>query len=173
MKQHVILVGLPGAGKTTVGRRAAELLATDFIDIDETVEAETGRSIAAIFRDPGEAEFRRLERSAMQRALAAPARLIAAGGGWIMQPGNLEDAHRSGASVLYLNISPGVGARRLQGNQSRPLLAGGDPGVRLRTLLDEREAMYRNADLEVDGEGDVETVAAKVARAISRDAAPA
>jgi len=170
VKQHVILVGLPGAGKTTVGRRAAELLATDFIDIDETVESETGRSVAAIFANSGEAEFRRLERSAMQRALAAPAHLIAAGAGWIMQPGNLEDAKQTGACVLYLNISPNVAALRLKGDTSRPLLAG-DRGARLRALLDEREAMYQNADLEVDAEGDVETVAGRVARLIQRDVA--
>ena len=170
MKQHVILVGLPGAGKTTVGRRAAELLATDFTDIDETVETDTGKSVAVIFASSGEAEFRRLERSAMQRALAAPARLIAAGGGWIMQPGNLEDARKTGACVLYLNISPNAAAARLKDDASRPLLAG-DRGARLRALLDEREAMYQNADLEVDAEGDVETVAGKVARVINRDAA--
>ena len=165
MKQHVILVGLPGAGKTTVGRRAAELLATDFIDLDECVETDTGKSVAAIFASSGEAEFRRLESSAMQRALAAPARLIAAGGGWIVQPGNLEAARKTGACVLYLNISPNAAAARLRGDSSRPLLAG-DRGARLRLLLDQREAMYQNADLEVDAEADVETVAGKVARSI-------
>ena len=168
MKQHVILVGLPGSGKTTVGRRAAELLSAEFIDIDEIVESETGRSITTIFADSGEPGFRRLERAAIQRALEGPARLIAAGGGWIMQPGNLEAARQKGACVLYLNTSPSLAAQRLRGDSSRPLLVG-DRGARLRALLDAREAMYQGADLEVDAEGDVETVAARVARLIQRD----
>ncbi len=166
MKQHVILVGLPGSGKTTVGRRAAELLSAEFLDIDESVETETGRSIAAIFADPGEAEFRRLERAAMQRSLATSACLIAAGGGWIVQPGNLDAARAGGALALYLRISPAVAAHRIGNDGTRPLLAGPDPVARLHALLAEREAWYRKADLELGAEGDVEIVAAEVARLI-------
>jgi len=160
--RHLILVGLPGAGKTTVGRRAAEMLSADFTDIDETVEAETGHSIAAIFAESGEAEFRRLERAAMDRALARPPHLIAAGAGWIAQPGNFDTAVAAGASVLYLRISTEAAAGRVGRDQSRPLLAGGDPSARLRGLLREREPWYRKADYEVAADADVETVAARV-----------
>jgi len=169
VKQHVILVGLPGSGKTTVGRRAAELLSAEFIDIDEAVETETGRSINTIFADSGEAEFRRLERAAMQRALSGPAHLIAAGGGWIVQPGNLDAARESGARVLYLRISAAVAAHRIGNDGARPLLAGPNPAGRLRALLAEREPWYRNADFEIAAEADVETVAAEVALLLNRD----
>jgi len=161
--RHLILVGLPGAGKTTAGRRAAEMLSADFTDIDEAVEAETGRSIAGIFAESGEEEFRRLERAAMDRALAHPPHLIAAGAGWIAQPGNLAVAAAAGADLLYLRIAPELAVARVGRDQSRPLLAGGDRTARLRGLLQERAAWYEQAQHAVDAEGDVETVAARVA----------
>ena len=168
MTRHFILVGLPGSGKTTVGRRATELLATDFTDIDEVVESETGRSIARIFAESGEAEFRRLEQAAMERALEQPPHLIAAGAGWIAQPGNLDAALAAGAAVVHLRVTPDTAAARVGGNdQSRPLLRGGNSAARLRVLLAERESWYRKAAFEVDAEGDVETVAAKVAELVS------
>jgi shikimate kinase len=170
VKRHLILVGLPGSGKTTVGRRAAEMLATDFTDLDEVVEAETGRSIAAIFTDTGEAQFRALEHTAMERALAAPPHLIAAGGGWIAQPGNLEAATAAGAGVLYLRVSPAAAAARLGDDTTRPLLAGGNPIARLEALLQEREGWYRKADSAVDAEGAIEAVATKVVETANRDA---
>jgi shikimate kinase len=171
VKRHLILVGLPGSGKTTVGRRAVEMLSADsrdFTDIDEVVETETGCSISRIFAEAGEAEFRRLERAAMDRALAGSPHLIAVGAGWIAQPGNLDAAIASGASVMYLRVSPSVAAGRVGADQSRPLLAGGDPKARLETLLQERESCYRKADYEVAAEGTVEEVAAKVAELANR-----
>ena len=162
MTRHLILVGLPGAGKTTVGRRAAEMLAADFSDLDEMVESDTGRSIPAIFQESGEAEFRRLERAAMDRALALPPHLIAAGAGWIAQPGNLDAALAAGAALIYLKISAERALARVGADRNRPLLVGGDRAARLRELLREREAWYRRAHHEVPAEGDVETVAAQL-----------
>ncbi|HEY9383023.1 MAG TPA: shikimate kinase [Gemmatimonadales bacterium] len=172
MKRSLILVGLPGAGKTTVGRRVAEILSADFTDIDEEVEAETGRSIAAIFAEAGEAEFRRLERAAMDRALSQPPHLIAAGAGWIAQPGNLEAAAAAGARVLYLRIAPEVAVARVGRDRSRPLLAGGNRFARLRALLAERGEWYERADLVVDGEAAPEVVAQSVAASSEELAVP-
>src|SRR6185436_18410804 len=136
--------GLPGSGKSSVGRVVAQLLATDFTDLDDWVEAEAGCSIPAIFERMGEAAFRQLERAAMARALAQPPRVIAAGAGWIAQPGNLAAAAR--ACVVYLRVTPERAAGRLEGDRSRPLLAGGDPAVRLQQLFEAREAWYRMAE---------------------------
>lgn len=169
MTRHVVLVGLPGAGKTTVGRRAAEMLSAEFTDIDELVEAETGRSIAAIFADPaaGEAEFRRRERSCMDRVLARAPQLIAAGGGWIVQPGNLEAAAE--ACLLYLRVSPEVAAERIGADPGRPLLAGRpNPAGRLQGLLADREPWYLRAEAVIDARQDPETVAAEVTGAARR-----
>lgn len=167
MKRHAILVGLPGAGKTTVGRRVSELLSTEITDLDEEVEAVTARSIPKIFAESGEAEFRKLERAAMERALAAPPHLIAAGAGWIAQPGNLEAAREAGALVVCLRVSPAVAAARVGEDETRPLLAGGDPTRRLEQLLQERETWYSKADAVVDAEGEVESVAARLMEVIS------
>ena len=166
MKRHAILVGLPGAGKTTVGRRVSELLSTEITDIDEEVEAVTARSIPKIFAESGEAEFRQLERAAMERALAAPPHLIAAGAGWIAQPGNLEAAREAGALVVCLRVSPAVAAARVGDDETRPLLAG-DATQRLQQLLQEREAWYRKADAVVDAEGEIESVAGRLMEVIS------
>ena len=173
MKRHLILVGLPGSGKTTVGRRAVELLSSDFADftdIDEAVESETGQSISRIFAESGEAEFRRLERGAMDHALEQPPHLIAAGAGWIAQPGNLEAARASGAGIVYLKVSATVAAARLGDDATRPLLAGGDRATRLQALLAERADWYGKAEHTVDAEAGVEEVAAKVAEVASGDA---
>jgi len=170
VKRHVILVGLPGAGKTTAGRRAVELLAgswADFSDIDELVESETGRSISRIFAESGEAEFRRLERAAVDRVLAGPPQLVAAGGGWIMQPGNLEAARERGAMVLYLRIAPSEAAARLGQDAARPLLAGRDTEAALAALLREREASYLLADGEVEAAGTHEEVARRLAGVVA------
>lgn len=171
MKQHLILVGLPGSGKTTVGRLLLKLRSTDFTDftdVDEAVEIETGSSIAQIFAESGEQEFRRLERAAMERALAGPPQLIAAGAGWIAEPGNLAAARAKGAWVVYLRVPPEVAAARLGDAASRPLLAGSGPDrkARLQELLEARESWYLQADAQVDAQADPATVAARVASAM-------
>ncbi len=160
MKRHLVLVGLPGSGKTTIGRLAAQLLPAAFTDLDETVARATGRPISGVFTELGEPAFRRLERAAMDGALAAPAHLIASGAGWVAHPGNLEAA--PGACLIYLTINPEQAALRLAGDDSRPLLAGVDPVSRIRELLVAREEWYRRAAQRVDAAAPPEVVAAAV-----------
>jgi shikimate kinase len=162
VKRHIVLVGLPGSGKTTVGRRVANLLGTAFTDIDETAVAAAGMSVAEIFRVGKEAQFRRIERAAMDGALAAPAHVVAPGAGWMVQPGNLAAA--ADAVLVYLRISPEAAAARLAGDQSRPLLLDADPAARLSELLAQRERWYSQAHAEVDGARAAEAVATEVVR---------
>lgn len=162
MKRHVVLVGLPGSGKTTVGRRAAELLGTAFTDIDQIVVSAAGMSVADLFAAQGEPQFRRLERAAMDGAMAAPPHVVAPGAGWVTMPGNLEAA--GDAVLVYLRISPDAAAERLRGDRSRPLLAGAEPAKRIGELLAQREAWYRRAPAEVDAGAMVDEVAGTVAR---------
>lgn len=162
MKRHLVLVGLPGSGKTTVGRRAAELLRTAFTDIDQIVVSAAGMPVAELFAAQGEEQFRRLERAAMAGAMAAPAHVIAPGAGWAAWPGNLDAA--GDALLVYLRVSPAGAADRLRGDASRPLLAGGDPAQRIGDLLAKREPWYRRAGAEVDAALPMEHVAVAVAR---------
>ena len=163
MKRHLILVGISGSGKTTVGRLAAKQLGTHFSDIDELIVAGSGQPVAELFAREGEAQFRRLERAAMERVLSAPPHLIAPGAGWIAEPGNLEAA--GDAVLIYLEISAAAAAARIAGDATRPLLAGGDPVARLSGMLRTREGWYRKAALTIPASGSPDTVAAQVVEA--------
>lgn len=157
----MILIGLSGAGKSTVARLAADLLGAPWCDLDSRIASDAGESVAALFVAAGEAAFRRLEREAMAHALGEPPQLIAAGGGWAAEPGNLEVAE-STALTLYLCVAPETAARRLGAAGDRPLLSG-DPLPRLREQLAAREPWYRRAGLEIDANGPADRVAAAVA----------
>lgn len=146
-RRHIVLVGLPGAGKSSAGRILAGLLETSLVDLDDTIVRETGLSIPELFAGQGEPAFRELERAAMYRALAEEARVIAPGGGWAAQPGNVEAAEPR-ALLIYLSVTPEVAAARLAEDRDRPLLQG-DPYRRLEQLLHERERFYRLAGFEV------------------------
>lgn len=163
MKRHLILVGISGSGKSTVGRLAAKQLHATFSDIDELIVSGSGQPVAELFAREGEAQFRRLERAAMDRVLAAPPHLIAPGAGWIAEPGNLEAV--GDALLIYLEISPAEAAARLAGDATRPLLAGADPVHRLTAMLRTREPWYRKSELTIPASESPEAVAALVAEA--------
>jgi shikimate kinase len=148
MPLHVLLIGLPGAGKSTVGRLVSEALGAPLHDIDQILERQVGRPVDQIFGMMGEPVFRGLEREAVAVALAGEPAVIVPGGGWAVQPGQLETGH--GISlIIYLKCTAGTAARRSEGSEPRPLLTGGDPVQRMRVLLEEREPFYRLADHEV------------------------
>lgn len=163
MNRHVILIGLPGAGKTTVGRSVAGLLGIPFVDVDAVIVRREGRPVPVIFGEQGEAAFRDMERREVRRLLTEQPAVLAPGGGWAAQPGAVADA-RPLALVVYLRTSPGTAASRV-GPGNRPTLMGGDPSELMRDLLRDREAAYGEADVTVDTDGKTpETVAAEVAR---------
>ncbi len=164
-----MLIGLPGAGKSTVAELAAAHLAAPWCDLDARIAATAGRSIAAIFAAEGEAAFRDLERRAMETALAEPPQFIAAGGGWAAQPGHVAAA-QARALVIYLEIPPDVAAARLAGVTDRPLLAGADPGERIDHLYREREAWYRQAPVHVAARRAAADVTVDVIAVARRDA---
>jgi shikimate kinase len=162
VRRHLILIGLPGAGKTTVGARVAVLLETQFTDLDADIADAAGSDIATVFRERGEPAFREMERAAMARALDDAPHVIAAGGGWAAQPGNRAAAAERGLIVL-LACTPDAAAERLAGAHDRPLLEA-DPLGALRALAEARAASYARADAIVETVGrDVETVAHEVA----------
>jgi shikimate kinase len=159
MRRHLVLVGLPGSGKSTVGRLAAEGLGAPLLDIDQLIVRQMGRPVAQIFGMMGEAAFRQMERDAVTAALGGAPAVIVPGGGWAAQPGQLETV-RPSSIVIYLRCIPAVAARRAGQGEVRPLLAGTDPVQRMKALLEAREPWYRLADYVVDaGAGSADAVA--------------
>ena len=149
--RSIVLIGLPGSGKSTVGRLLAEALGWRFLDVDRMIERQTGRSITDIFRAQGEAAFRRLEAEAAHAALEARDAVVAPGGGWAAAPGSLESLAPDALSV-WLKVSPGVALTRMGHAHDRPLLAD-DPAAGLERLHRQRSARYADAALTVETDG--------------------
>lgn len=141
-KPELVVIGPPGAGKTTVGTAVARALDVPFRDTDADIEAATGKPIAEIFIDDGEEHFRALEREAVSVALAEHGGVLALGGGAILDEGTraLLRRHR----VVYLAVGHADAAQRVGLNRDRPLLLG-NPRARLRALLEARRPFYEQA----------------------------
>lgn len=139
MAPKAVLVGMPGSGKSTIGRRLAKTLGVPLLDTDAKIVETTGRSIADIFVE-GEKEFRRIEADVVKAALAEHTGIVSLGGGAITSPDVREAL--AGHTVIYLEINAAEGIRRTSGG-GRPLLAGGDSGERFRALMSERVPLYR------------------------------
>ena len=164
MKRHVVLIGLSGSGKTTVGRIVAERLHAGFVDVDAILLRKEGKPIAMIFAEKGEGAFREMERKEMEAALANQPAVIAPGGGWAAQPGALDAAKASGY-VVYLKTKPETAAARAAPSGTRPLLMGEDPETQMRALIKEREPFYAQADAKVETDRkSAEEVATEVVR---------
>lgn len=141
MAPKAVLVGLPGSGKSTIGRRLAKALDVAMLDTDAAIEEQTGRRIADIFATDGEAEFRRIEEEVIRAALASHDGVLSLGGGAVTTPG--VRAALAGHTVVYLEINAAEGVRRTGGNTVRPLLAGPDRAEKFRALMTQRVPLYR------------------------------
>ncbi len=148
---NVVLVGFMGSGKSTVGQHLAQRLERPFVDLDDVIEADAGRSVAEIFSSEGEARFRERESRCLQRALERDGSVVAVGGGAPMRDENWARI-RSGNTVVALMAEPGELARRLNGSSDRPLLRPGAPSV-IASLLPSRLSRYLEADLVVRTDG--------------------
>lgn len=149
MAPKAVLVGLPGSGKSIIGRRLAKALGVGLLDTDVAIEQRTGRSIADIFATDGEQEFRRIEEDVVRAALADHDGVLSLGGGAVTSPG--VRAALAGHTVVYLEISAAEGVRRTGGNTVRPLLAGPDRAEKYRALMAKRAPLYRRvATMRVD-----------------------
>ena len=138
MAPKAVLVGLPGSGKSTIGRRLSKALGVGLLDTDAAIEQQTGRTIADIFATDGEQEFRRIEEEVIRAALAEHDGVLSLGGGAVTSPGVCEAL--AGHTVVYLEISAREGVRRTGGNTVRPLLAGPDRAEKFRELMAKRDS---------------------------------
>jgi shikimate kinase len=147
---RLLLVGMMGAGKTTVGRLVADRLGCPYLDSDAQVEADTGRTVADLFATAGEPAFREAESAALREALARPGPLVVSvAGGAVLDPANRDLLRRSG-TVVWLRAEPATLAARVGDGAGRPLLAG-DAAAELARLDRERRPFYDElADVVVD-----------------------
>ena len=151
-KPHLILVGLPGSGKTVVGEALAARLNRSFLDFDREIERRESATIAEIFGVRGEAYFRQQELGLTLELRQCGNMVVAPGGGWVTNKG-VVDILRPPARLIYLKVKPETALRRLGATRAaRPLLSRPDPLGELKRLLAEREILYGTADHVVNAE---------------------
>ncbi len=138
----ISLIGLPGSGKSTVGRQLARRLQLPFFDSDHAIELQLGCSIREYFEREGEARFRDVEQAVIDELTQKPKCVLSTGGGVVLRPANRQHLHER-SQVVYLNSSPEELYRRLRHDTSRPLLQVADPLDRLRELFTQRDPLYR------------------------------
>jgi shikimate kinase len=139
----ISLVGMMGAGKTTVGRRLARRLGWSFVDADREMEARLGVPVTTIFELEGEAGFRRRECELIDELTRRTATVLATGGGAVLDPANRAVLHER-SQVIYLRASVGDLWHRLRRDTTRPLLRTADPRARIEALVTQREPLYRD-----------------------------
>jgi shikimate kinase len=147
----VVLVGMMGAGKTTVGRRLAPRLGLPFFDADSEIEKAAGMSVSELFEAHGEKSFREGEARVIKRLLDGPPHVLATGGGAVIST-QTRAAIRERALSIWVRADVETLARRATRRDTRPLLRTGDPVETLRHLAAEREAYYAEADIHVDSQ---------------------
>ncbi|CAK0753492.1 shikimate kinase 1 [Gammaproteobacteria bacterium] len=142
MVRNVFLIGLMGAGKSSVGRQLACAMQLPFVDSDKVIEARTGVSIPLIFEMEGEIGFRAREKNVIADLTASEGLILATGGGVVLDPENREYLKHRGC-VVYLRASVDVLVARTAHDRNRPLLQNTDPYAKLRELLEARDPLYR------------------------------
>lgn len=150
LARPVALVGLMGSGKSSVGQRLANALGVEFVDADDEIKLAAGRTIAEIFEEFGEAEFRALERRVIARLMSAEAPKVIATGGGAFMDADTRDVVGQNAVSVWLNAELEVLVSRTAGRTHRPLLNAGDPREILSNLIDVRYPVYAQADVAVE-----------------------
>lgn len=146
----VFLIGMPGSGKSTIGKGLAKALARPFIDLDHEIEARCGVAIPVIFEIEGEQGFRKRESQVLEEVSKQCDMVVATGGGAILDPQNREILSRHGV-VIYLKASVQELHRRTIRDRNRPLLATNDPKARLQELFEQRSPIYESlADIVIE-----------------------
>ncbi|TAE54673.1 MAG: shikimate kinase [Nostocales cyanobacterium] len=144
---NLYLIGMMGAGKSTIGRLLAKELGYGFVDTDDVIVKAAGKSINQIFAEEGETEFRQLESSILSQLCAYTKLTIATGGGIVLKQENWSYLHHG--LIVWLDVPVRILLQRLAEDQTRPLLQDPDPEAKLRSLLEQRQPLYSQADLHI------------------------
>jgi shikimate kinase len=147
--RSIVLVGLMGAGKSTIGRRLAQKLDLAFVDADAEIEQAAGKSVQDIFRDHGEASFREGERRVIARLLESGPQVLATGGGAFMTEETRNNISRRGIAV-WLKADIALLMKRVRRRDNRPLLKADNPEEVMQTLIEQRYPVYSQADIIVE-----------------------
>ena len=147
--RSIVMVGLMGCGKSSVGRRLAVRLGLPFVDADDEIEAAAGKTIPEIFADHGEAHFREGERKVIRRLLESGPQVLATGGGAYMNAETRENIRAAGISV-WLKAELPVLMRRVMKRDNRPLIKTEDPEATMRRLMEIRYPVYAEADITIE-----------------------
>jgi len=151
MNKNIVLIGLMGSGKSSVGRCIAQKSGMEFIDTDELIVQKAGKPISKIFEDDGEPIFRDIEAETVLNASQKQGCVVSTGGGAVLRDENVENLKKNGV-LFFLQASPETLYERIKDDDSRPLLRGDDPVGILRRILTAREPFYGQADFRVDTE---------------------
>jgi shikimate kinase len=171
--KNLVLVGFMGSGKTDAGKLAAAKLGMKFVDVDEIIERRHNQTIALVFQMKGEAFFRQQERAVVRELASVEGRVIATGGGVILDPNNLRDFSRTGV-VICCWVDPDVAHERTKDATHRPLLESSPDRLEaITSLLRKREALYRAIPLQIDTSAmTVEQQANEIIRIYQQHAGP-
>jgi len=166
LDRPVILTGFMGSGKSSVGKLLSESLGCNFIDLDNVIVSETGKTINEIFAESGEESFRKLESKCLQRVLNNGLSVVAGGGGLVIAESNRQMMRNSGF-VINLSASFESVLKRLEGATDRPLYSGQDAVNRVQRLMEERKQFYADADIRIDTDNkSVEDVVAEILKVL-------
>jgi shikimate kinase len=148
-ERSIVMVGMPGCGKSALGKRLAPRLNLPFVDVDEEIEKAAGKTVREIFADHGEASFRDGERKVIARLLASGPQVLATGGGALMNEETRATIRRCGVSV-WVKADAQLLVRRVTKRNTRPLFEGRDPEAVVKELMAARHPLYESADIVVE-----------------------
>jgi shikimate kinase len=164
---NIYLVGMPGAGKTTVGRQLARRLKRQFVDADHEIEARTGVRIPVVFEIEGEDGFRDRESQVIADLAGRSGLVVATGGGAVLRAENRAALKRGGV-IIYLRVPPRILFERTRHDPNRPLLQVANPMMRIEELFSQRDPLYQDvADIVItSGDGSVCNMVTRIEREI-------
>ncbi|MBR72090.1 MAG: shikimate kinase [Rhodospirillaceae bacterium] len=151
INKPIVLIGIMGAGKTTLGKKLAKHLDMEFYDSDEEIESKTGLSIKIIFKEQGELAFREMEEKVVTQLLLGSKRIIATGGGAFINP-NLRKIIKKRAITIWLKTDVDLATIRVKDNKRRPLLNNVDVRETLSVMIEKRNPIYSEAHVTVESE---------------------